>query len=161
MDRQPAWQQESIKPALDPDMPAQQLCLHLGEMTAQEMRVARAAIRWANSCMQATPSSAEGAWLKSHQSEEQAGDIGEQRIKCHEWNAEPMVKTTPVKCLLCESEAVAVGYFPHGCTCSPNKIQPRCMQHLIRADDTEEEFVILEDFRITERRTENDRGAPL
>lgn len=33
---------------LDPDMPAQQLRLHMGEMTAQEMRTARAAIRWAN-----------------------------------------------------------------------------------------------------------------
>lgn len=34
---------------LDPDMPAQQIRLHMGEMSAQEMRTARAAIRWANS----------------------------------------------------------------------------------------------------------------
>lgn len=33
---------------LDPDMPAQELRLHMGELTANEMRVARAAIRWAN-----------------------------------------------------------------------------------------------------------------
>lgn len=33
---------------LNPDMPAQQLRMHMGEMTAQEMRTARAAIRWAN-----------------------------------------------------------------------------------------------------------------
>lgn len=33
---------------LDPDMPAQEMRLHMGEMTAQEMRTARAAIRWAN-----------------------------------------------------------------------------------------------------------------
>lgn len=33
---------------LDPDMPAQQLRLHMGELTHEEMRVARAAIRWAN-----------------------------------------------------------------------------------------------------------------
>jgi hypothetical protein len=33
---------------IDPDMPAQELRLHLGEMTAQEVRTARAAIRWAN-----------------------------------------------------------------------------------------------------------------
>lgn len=33
---------------LDPDMPAQELRLHMGEMTAQEVRTARAAIRWAN-----------------------------------------------------------------------------------------------------------------
>ncbi|MBB3997259.1 hypothetical protein [Aureimonas pseudogalii] len=37
----------------DPDMPAKQLRLHMGEMTAQEMRTARAAIRWANSAAQA------------------------------------------------------------------------------------------------------------
>lgn len=36
---------------LDPDMPAQQMRLHMGEMTAQEMRTARAAIRWANSAL--------------------------------------------------------------------------------------------------------------
>lgn len=35
---------------LDPDMPADQIRLHMGEMTAQEVRTARAAIRWANSC---------------------------------------------------------------------------------------------------------------
>ncbi len=35
--------------ALDPEMPAQELRLHMGEITASEMRVARAAIRWANS----------------------------------------------------------------------------------------------------------------
>lgn len=34
---------------LDPDMPAQELRLHMGEMTADEERAARAAIRWANS----------------------------------------------------------------------------------------------------------------
>jgi hypothetical protein len=33
---------------LDPDMPTQELKLHMGEMTAQEERTARAAIRWAN-----------------------------------------------------------------------------------------------------------------
>lgn len=35
--------------AVDPDMPTQQLRLHMGELTASEVRVARAAIRWANS----------------------------------------------------------------------------------------------------------------
>ena len=37
---------------LDPDMPAQELRLHMGEMTAQEERTARAAIRWANTTAQ-------------------------------------------------------------------------------------------------------------
>lgn len=33
---------------LNPDMPAQELRLHMGELTADELLVARAAIRWAN-----------------------------------------------------------------------------------------------------------------
>lgn len=33
---------------LDPNMSAEQLRLHMGEMTAQEVRTARAAIKWAN-----------------------------------------------------------------------------------------------------------------
>lgn len=36
-------------PKVDPDMSSQQLKLHMGEMTAQEERTARAALRWANS----------------------------------------------------------------------------------------------------------------
>lgn len=40
---------------LDPDMPAAVMRLHMGEMTAQEMRTARAAIRWANSRIGRTP----------------------------------------------------------------------------------------------------------
>jgi len=38
---------------IDPDMPAQQLRLHMGELTASELRVARAAIAWANTAAQA------------------------------------------------------------------------------------------------------------
>jgi hypothetical protein len=34
---------------IDPDMPADQLRLHMGELTPREMNVARAAIRWVNS----------------------------------------------------------------------------------------------------------------
>lgn len=33
---------------LNPDMPQQELLLHMGEMSRDEIRVARAAIRWAN-----------------------------------------------------------------------------------------------------------------
>lgn len=33
---------------LNPDMPSQTLRLHMGELTTDEMLVARAAIRWAN-----------------------------------------------------------------------------------------------------------------
>ena len=33
---------------INPDMPTQELLLHMGEMTASEIRAARSAIRWAN-----------------------------------------------------------------------------------------------------------------
>lgn len=33
---------------LDPDMPAEEMRLHMGELSPQELRTARAAIRWAN-----------------------------------------------------------------------------------------------------------------
>ena len=36
---------------LDPDMTDQTMRLHMGELTAEEMRVALAAIRWANVCL--------------------------------------------------------------------------------------------------------------
>lgn len=39
---------------LDPDMPTQALRLHMGELTDDEVLVARAAIRWANSVMEET-----------------------------------------------------------------------------------------------------------
>ena len=67
---------------------------------------------------------------------------------CHEWKHTPAIKTTPVKCLLCADEATVIIYAADGCTCSPNKFQPRCEQHLMRLRDTGEEFEILEDFRI-------------
>lgn len=38
---------------LNPDMPSDELRLHMGELTPTEIRVARAAIRWANT--RATP----------------------------------------------------------------------------------------------------------
>ncbi len=38
---------------LDPNMPEQELRLHMGELTCQEERTARAAIRWANSMTEA------------------------------------------------------------------------------------------------------------
>ena len=40
---------EDVEAMIDPDMPSQELRLHMGELTAQEERTARAAIRWANS----------------------------------------------------------------------------------------------------------------
>jgi len=54
---------------LDPDMPAQEMRLHMGEMTAQKMRTARAAIRWANTRLPALePAAPEGqqeaAWMR-------------------------------------------------------------------------------------------------
>lgn len=72
--------------------------------------------------------------------------IGDKVAKiAHEWKHVPEVRTTPIKCLLCEEQATAIFYCPRGCTCSPNKIQPRCEHH---AYDTMDEMYILEDFRI-------------
>ncbi len=51
-------------------------------------------------------------------------------------------------CDLCSSTAVAMIYAPHGCTCLSNKYQRRCHQHLQRADDTIEEFQIVEDYTV-------------
>lgn len=73
---------------------------------------------------------------------------------CHEWKSEPDVKTTSIQCLLCEDEAVVIVHAPHGCLCSPNKYQPRCMQHLMRANDTDEDITVIEDFRIPLTQTE-------
>lgn len=39
---------DSRQEALNPDMPADELRLHLGELTENEVHVARAAIRWVN-----------------------------------------------------------------------------------------------------------------
>lgn len=70
------------------------------------------------------------------------------QLACYEWKNTPEIRTTPVKCLLCDDEAVVVVFAQHGCTCSPNKYQPRCMQHLVRAYATNEDIMIVEDFRI-------------
>lgn len=43
------------KELLDPDMPADALRLHMGELNANEVLVARAAIRWANTLPQPQP----------------------------------------------------------------------------------------------------------
>ncbi len=43
------WQERPTKrELLNPNMPADEIRLHMGEMTTQEMRTARAAIAWAN-----------------------------------------------------------------------------------------------------------------
>jgi hypothetical protein len=69
-------------------------------------------------------------------------------IIIHSWSDAPETKTTPVKCLLCEGEAAVIVYAPYGCTCSPHKIQPRCIQHLMRAWDSQENITVIEDFII-------------
>lgn len=58
--------------------------------------------------------------------------------------------TLPLVCIFgCDDAVVAVVHTPDGCTCAANKYQPRCMQHLMRLDDTDGgEFEIVEDFRI-------------
>jgi hypothetical protein len=36
-------------------------------------------------------------------------------------------------CLRCGSPAVALFWFSQGCACSPERLQPLCAQHAIRA----------------------------
>lgn len=47
-----ASQPANLSTPLDPDMKADELRLHMGELTAAELLMARAAIRWANSTFQ-------------------------------------------------------------------------------------------------------------
>lgn len=71
LDHQPA-------PLLDPGMPAAEIRLHMGEMGAQELRTARAAIAWANAAARGTvrvpgspapkpsPRITADAWVRAH-----------------------------------------------------------------------------------------------
>jgi hypothetical protein len=70
------------------------------------------------------------------------------KVMTHVWNNEPIVRTDRVRCLLCSDDACVIIHAPLGCTCSPNKYQPRCSHHLQRAYDTGEQFEIVEDFRV-------------
>lgn len=88
------------------------------------------------------------SWELQRMAETAKAHLQEGGWRSHSWGSEQETKTTPVKCLLCDSEAVAIFHAPNGCTCAPNKIQPRCQQHVLRADDTGEELYLLEDFRI-------------
>lgn len=56
----------------------------------------------------------------------------------------------PLRCIFgCEDAVVAVVKCPMGCTCAGNVYQPRCMQHLMRLEDTDwGRFEIVEDFRV-------------
>ena len=56
----------------------------------------------------------------------------------------------PLVCIFgCKDPVVAVVHTSDGCTCAANKYQPRCMQHLMRLDDTDGgRFTIVEDFRV-------------
>jgi hypothetical protein len=40
-----------------------------------------------------------------------------------------MANHNPTPCHLCDSPAVAVFYFSHGCVCSPATVQPLCLHH--------------------------------
>lgn len=51
---------------LDPGMPAEEIRLHMGEMSAQEVRTARAAIRWANAVAEQTAPAATGTATHRH-----------------------------------------------------------------------------------------------
>lgn len=67
---------EKPVPLLDPEMPAAEIRLHMGEMGAQELRTARAAIGWANAAARGTTRATKtkiapvritaDAWVRAH-----------------------------------------------------------------------------------------------
>jgi len=42
-----------------------------------------------------------------------------------------------MKCILCDSKAIAVYYFSKGCVCNSNQIQPLCEHHIYKATPIE------------------------
>lgn len=50
------------------------------------------------------------------------------------------------RCSFCSSAAAALIDAPDGCTCSDRRWQYRCVQHMLRADDTGETFSIVATF---------------
>lgn len=74
-------------------------------------------------------------------------------IQPWKWSEHPGVMTAPLVCIFgCRDPVTAVAYFPNGCTCHNNKFQPRCYHHMMRAYDSLEEFVIVEDFIVEEEK---------
>lgn len=51
------------------------------------------------------------------------------------------------KCFLCSAPAAAVIFAPHGCTCHAAQTQARCVQHMLRLQDTDEDYTIMETFQ--------------
>lgn len=63
-----------------------------------------------------------------------------------------MSEVLPLICIFgCKDPVAVVIHAPNGCLCANNKYQPRCMHHLNRLRDTnEDDYAIVEDFRIYE-----------
>lgn len=49
-------------------------------------------------------------------------------------------------CLFCSAPAVALIEAAEGCLCSARRWQYRCAQHMLRADDTGESYVVVATF---------------
>jgi hypothetical protein len=61
----------------------------------------------------------------------------------------PRLVVEPMKCHLCDDEAVAVFEFSHGCLCSSDRIQPLCLHHARKSAPTEGgTMLLIEDLTV-------------
>jgi hypothetical protein len=49
-------------------------------------------------------------------------------------------------CTFCSAPAAALLDMPQGCLCSDRQYQYRCVQHMMRASDTSEQYSIVTTF---------------
>lgn len=60
--------------------------------------------------------------------------------------------TRPVvpRCFLCSSPAAATIFAPHGCACSDQQTQARCVQHMMRLRETDDNYDVVETYPMYE-----------
>ena len=51
------------------------------------------------------------------------------------------------QCMFCEAPAAALLDMPAGCLCDGRQYQYRCVQHMLRASDTDERFSVVATFQ--------------
>lgn len=102
---------------LDPDMPAQEMRLHMGELTAQEVRTARAAIRWANFYAGALPAPApEHAKPDRH--------VPRARMTAEAWGAAPVDHSAGEQTA---AVAAPINHQPVASSAHPDAFEAACM----------------------------------
>lgn len=51
------------------------------------------------------------------------------------------------QCVFCQAPAAALLDMPAGCLCDGRQYQYRCVQHMLRASDTDERFSVVATFQ--------------